>query len=170
MREESAGHRTGAQPANLEVEGFSLLRTLSDRDRSKVFLARDRAGALAAVKLQLPADSRALPGILARYGRLQPLTTRRGLLPILSYGIASDGWLWESLPLADNLPGLPPLTEHAGLEQYTPVTLRTWTTEQGPASATQVAKWGIRLAGSLNATHEEGLVHRDDNAPPVHVV
>jgi hypothetical protein len=63
--------------------------------------------------------------------------------------------------LADNLPGLPPLGNEAGLQQYTPLTLRAWSTEHGPASAELVGRWGVRLADALAALHTAGLVHRD---------
>jgi hypothetical protein len=144
-----------------QLDGFRLIRIVSDRERSKVHLARDAAGTLRAVKVQQPADPAALPGIEARYGQLRPLSSREGLLPILAYGTTQDGWVWERLLLADNLPGLPPLDEAAGIDQYTPLTLRAWGIERGSAPAEQVIKWGLRLAGALRVLHEAGLVHRD---------
>src|ERR1017187_8300867 len=78
-----------------------------------------------------------------------------------SYGVTESGWLWKSFPLADNLPGLPPLRDEAGLQQYTPLTLRAWSTEHGPASAELVGRWGARLADALAVLHAAGLVHRD---------
>ena len=144
-----------------QIAGFSLLRILSDRERSKVWLARGLAGELCAVKLQRPREPSALPGISARYERLLPLTRQTGLLTILSHGVTGEGWLWESLLLADNLPGLPPVTSEVGIQQYTPLTLRAWSTEHGPASANVVAHWGMRLAGALGVLHAQKLVHRD---------
>jgi hypothetical protein len=149
------------EETQVQLDGFRLIRIISDRERSKVHLARDSAGALRAVKVQQPADLAALPEIDARYGQLQPLSSRQGLLPILAHGTTPQGWVWEQLPLADNLPGLPPLEEEAGIDQYTPLTLRAWSIERGPASAEQVIKWGLRLAGGLRVLHEAGLVHRD---------
>jgi hypothetical protein len=93
--------------------------------------------------------------------RLQPLSGRAGLLPILSYGVTESGWLWKIFPLADNLPGLPPLGDEAGLQQYTPLTLRAWSTEHGPASSELARRWGARLADALAVLHAAGLVHRD---------
>ncbi len=143
------------------IPGFSLLRLLSERERSKVYLARDTSGALCAVKLKGPRDPAALAESAGRVKRLQPLTGRTGLLPILSYGVTDSGWLWKSFPLADNLPGLPPLGDEAGLQQYTPLTLRAWSTEHGPAPAELVGRWGVRLADALAVLHAAGLVHRD---------
>ena len=143
------------------IPGFSLLRLLSERERSKVYLARDTSGALCAVKLKLPHDPAGLAELAGRVKRLQPLSERTGLLPILAYGVTDDGWLWKSFPLADNLPGLPPLGDEAGLQQYTPLTLRAWSTEHGPASAEVVGRWGSRLADALAVLHAAGLVHRD---------
>ena len=146
---------------SVQVEGFCLLRILSDRERSKVYLARDAASALCAVKLQKPADAGALPGIASRYAQLQPLTSREGLLPILAHGAAPHGWVWESLPMADNLSGLPPLADETGIQQYTPLTLRAWIMEHGPTSAEQVVRWGLRLARAIQVFHQAGFVHRD---------
>jgi hypothetical protein len=69
--------------------------------------------------------------------------------------------LWESLVLADNLPGLASLTDDTGVEQYTLLTLRAWTTENGPAPAERVVEWGLRLARALDVLHAADLVHRD---------
>jgi serine/threonine protein kinase len=49
------------------------------------------------------------------------------------------------------------------LQQYTPLTLRAWSTEHGPASAELVGRWGARLADALGALHAAGLLHRDVN-------
>ncbi len=143
------------------IPGFSLLRLLSERERSKVYLARDTSGVLCAVKLKLPHDPAGVTELAERVKRLQPLSGGTGLLPILSYGVTDSGWLWKSFPLADNLPGLPPLGDEAGLQQYTPLTLRAWSMEHGPASAEVVGRWGVRLAHALAALHTAGLVHRD---------
>ena len=143
------------------VPGFSLLRLLSERERSKVYLARDTSGALCAVKLKLPHDPAGLAQWAGLVKRLQALSRQAGLLPILSCGVTESGWLWKSFPLADNLPGLPPLADEAGLQQYTPLTLRAWSTEHGPASAELVGRWGARLADALAVLHAAGLVHRD---------
>jgi len=40
------------QETDAQVEGFCLIRIISDREQSKVYIARDSAGALCAVKVQ----------------------------------------------------------------------------------------------------------------------
>ena len=100
---------------------------------------------------------RLMPGTL----NFQPLTVHEGLLPILAHGTTPGGWVWEHLPLADNLPGLPAVETESGVDQYTPLTMRAWTIERGPATAGEVLKWGLRLAAGLRVLHGAGLVHRD---------
>ena len=143
------------------IPGCSLLRLLSEREWSKVYLARDTSGVLCAVKIKLPHDPPGLAELAGLVERLQPLSRQTGLLPILSYGVTDTGWLWKSFPLADNLLGLLPLGDEAGLQQYTPLTLRAWSTEHSPASAEVVGRWGARLADALGVLHTAGLVHRD---------
>ena len=141
--------------------GYSLLRTLAEREGSKVYLASDSGGTLCALKVQAPRDPAKLSAIAARYARIRALTSSPGFVPLLAHGVTEQGWVWESMPLADNLPGLPSLGGDAGRQQYTPLTLRSWVTEKGPASAEQVGRWGMLLAEALGALHAEGLVHRD---------
>ncbi len=143
------------------VPGFSLLRLLSERDGSEVYLAKDASGTLCALKLKRPREEGGLAQLAGLVERLQPLSGHPGLLPILSFGDTENGWLWKSFPLADNLPGLPPLEDESGLQQYTPLTLRAWSAEHGPAPAELVGKWGARLADALAVLHAAGFVHRD---------
>ncbi len=147
----------------MTIDGYSTLRLLAERERSRVFLARDAAGTLCAVKLQKPGDAAQLGVLAHRDARLQPLTRHPALLEILAHGVTEDGWTWKALPLADNLPGLPPVDTEEGQRQYTPMTLLARRTEigQGTPSAKMVAAWGLRLADGLAALHRGGLVHRD---------
>ncbi|HNQ90521.1 MAG TPA: kelch repeat-containing protein [Verrucomicrobiota bacterium] len=124
-------------------------------------MAADTQGTLRALKVQVPSDPSKLAAIAARYARLQPLTSHPGLVALLSHGVTDQGQVWEAMPLADNLPGLPPVTEEAGRQQYTPLTMRSWIVEKIPAGAEQVARWGLSLAKALGVLHAEGLVHRD---------
>jgi hypothetical protein len=141
--------------------GFLLMRALAARDRSQVYLARDGSGELGALKVHGPMPTASIVELATRIRRLKELGLKPGLLPILDLDTTPDGRLWEWLPLADNLPGLLPLTDALGLEEYSPLTLRSRITEVGPAPARQVARWGLRLTEGLAVLHASGLVHRD---------
>lgn len=145
----------------MTIDGYSLLRLLAERDRSKLFLARDLKGRLCAFKLQKPLDPTHLQKLVQRDARLQPLTQGEGLLEILAHGLTEDGWTWKAMPLADNLAGLAPLDTDEGRRQYCPMTLLAWVAEKGRPSASLAAQWGIRLTAALATLHRAGLVHRD---------
>ena len=143
------------------VPGYETIRTLSERDRSKIFLTRSAGGSLVALKVELAKASARNKSILSRYQILKDLAKGQGLMPILDFGEGRGGWIWHTMPLADNLPGLAPLTTEEGLQHYTPMTLAAWIVEKGPSPALQVARWGKRIADALRILHEVGLVHRD---------
>ena len=142
--------------------GAQNLRVLSDRERSKVHIVRCD-GKLQVLKFERPTSGTVTPDLLKRQARLQELSRGPGLLPILAHGATASGWLWQMLPLGNNLPGLPDLQTETGVQQYTPLTLRTRTQELGPATAIQIAAWGQRLCSALSLLHQSGLVHRDVN-------
>ena len=150
-------------PQEFHVPGFSLLRLISDRERSRVFLARNDTGELCAIKFQKPGDPAQLADLVRRDAKLQALARREGFLEIIACGTTAEGWTWKSLPLADNLPGLAPLDTALGVQQYTPMNLLAWRSAMGPVppSAKVVAQWGVRLANALAVLHDAGLVHRD---------
>lgn len=143
------------------IPGYQLLRSVSNRETSKLFLAREVKAGLAAVKLELPKAPGAVEGILRRYGKLQGLTSAEGFATIIEFGQLESGWVWHSMPLADNLPGLAELSSEEGFQHYTPLTLASWIIEKGPVSAKQVAAWGHRICLALGVLHRAGLVHRD---------
>lgn len=143
------------------VPGRELLRVLSDRERSKVFLARSDDGQMLAVKLELPQTPNNRPAVLNRYKRLQDISAAEGFVRILDFGELPSGWVWHSVPLADNLPGLEPITSELGWLHYTPLTLAALILENSPTSAVQVARWGQRICHALGVLHQASLVHRD---------
>lgn len=146
-----------------EILGYSLLRKLSDREHSRLFLAQDGAGTYCAVKFQRPRDPVRLSELVKRNARLKPLTHHPGFLEILAHGTTEDGWVWNALPLADNLHNLPPINTEAGLRHYTPLNWLAWRCENAeePPAAKTVAQWGLRLAAALSVLHRAGFVHRD---------
>ncbi|MCX6884345.1 MAG: hypothetical protein NTX27_04810 [Verrucomicrobia bacterium] len=141
------------------LAGFERLRLLSEGERTWTWLVRGADGLLV-LKGEQPGIGVDGGTLLARYERLKELSPGPGLLPILGCGVAEDGWVWHLVPLGDNLPGMPGLETAAGIEQYTPMTLRMRTQESGPAGARQVAEWGQRLCGGLELLHRSGLLHR----------
>jgi Protein kinase domain len=143
------------------VPRYQLLRTLSDRERSRLFLARAEQGGLVALKLELPNVPGKTQAIFGRYSKLQEITASEGFAKILDFGELGSGWIWHSMPLADNLPGLAPVVSETGLLHYTPLTLAAWTIENSPAPAFQIAEWGQRVSNALGLLHGAGLVHRD---------
>jgi serine/threonine protein kinase len=149
-----------AAELQLEVPGYVLLRILSERDRSRVYLAQGPDG-LCALKLQQPARPELLPEIAARFSKLQTLSRGEGLVHILAQGSTPQGWHWEALPLADGVPGLPTVANEQGKDHYMPLTLRALIIERGPASSSQVIGWGMRLSRALGILHVAGWVHRD---------
>ena len=151
----------------LNLKGFEKVRLLSEGGRTKVYLVRGDEG-LQILKGEQPVAGEDAKVVLRRYERLKELSRGPGLMPILGCGVTEDGWVWHVLPLGDNLPGLPALETQVGIEQYTPMTLRTRTQEMGPAGARQVAEWGQRLCAGLELLHRGGLFHR--NIQPANVV
>lgn len=138
--------------------GFEFVRLLSERSNCTVTLARTTDGTVVAVKLLRLASGIAPDEALARHRCLQKLTRRQGLVPILGCGLTTDGgWLWESLPLADDLDGA------AGSEKpdYTPATMRLRVIERGSFSAQETSRAGALLCEALACLHEAGLIHRD---------
>lgn len=143
------------------LDGYRLLRLLSERERSKLFLAMNKEGRWCAVKFQQPKDPLALPGLAQRDALLQALTRESGLLEVLDHGQINGSWAWKALALADALPTLPSLEVDGGVDQYAPLTLQAWRLAYGSPSARQVLQWGIRLGDALGTLHNAGLVHRD---------
>ncbi|MBI2948161.1 MAG: hypothetical protein HYY23_10980 [Verrucomicrobia bacterium] len=138
--------------------GFEFVRLLSERGSSTVTLARATNGSLVAVKLLHLASGIAPAEALARHRLLQKLTHHKGLMPILDCGLTAEGgWLWESMPLADDVDGA------VGSEKtdYTPATLRLRVIERGSINAQETARAGALLCEALACLHAAGLVHRD---------
>jgi serine/threonine protein kinase len=141
--------------------GYRTFRPLSERAGSCTQLATNPAGEWCCLKLQRAAHPAALAELANVRSLLVPLTSTEGLMPVSRWGTdPGSGGLWEEMPLADNLlnegrflPGDP--------ESYTPLSLMTWLTENGPAATSQVIQWGIRLACALTQLHDHGLFHRD---------
>ena len=144
----------------IKLGNVEKLRLLSDRERSKVYLAR-MGGGIQVLKVEQPREGVVLEEVLERYGSLRELSRSPGLLPILEYGLTEEGWVWQTSPVGDNLPGRPGLGTAEGVERYSPMNLRTRTREMGPAGAREVAGWGMRLCGALGVLPGAGWVHRD---------
>ena len=154
-------------PSHSHLHLAEPLRVLSESERARVSLVRSGEG-LRVLKVERSVAGQDAGVLLGRYERLSELSRGPGLLPILGCGLTGDGGVWLLLPPGDNLPGLPGLETEAGIEQYTPMTLRMRTQEAGPAGARQVAVWGQRLCAGLGLLHGSGLVHR--NVQPANVV
>ena len=80
------------------VPGFSLLRLLSEREGSKVYLARDTSDALCAMKLKLPHDPAGLAEFAGETLALASWTLSGGTLLLrCCEGVASGLFPWLSL-------------------------------------------------------------------------
>ncbi len=143
-----------------QIKGYELVRLLSERERTKLFIAKTIQG-FCAIKFQMPSEPSKLSGLLKRDALLRDLSRNAGFTQILDCGETEEGWLWEALTLADNIPSPPQLDLGERSEHYTPLTLGAWSSIHGQPPAKQVAQWGIRLAEALGVLHRAGLVHRD---------
>ena len=143
--------------SGFNVDGVEKLRLLSEREWSKVYLARAQ-GQIRVLKLERPNQGVEIPAVLARYDQLRELSRGPGLFPILGHGVVGERWVWQLMPVGDNLPERG--TEE-GIANYEPMTLRSRTRTMGPAGARQVAVWGQRLCSGLGLLHRSGLIHRD---------
>jgi len=138
--------------------GYEVLRLLAEGRGGIVALARNTKGELVAIKLLRLADRVNAEQALARHQKLQALTSRPGLLPMLACGLTPDRlWLWETFPLADGMDGSPASVT----DDYVPSNLRMQVIEHGPLPASKAIKVGLTIAEALAGLHGVGLVHRD---------
>lgn len=141
--------------------GYTLLRPLSVRPGSWVFLALNPSGAHACLKVQKATRPEALDELAHVRRQLEPLLPTDGFIPMRRWGIdRPSSCLWEELDLADDsVTGRRFDPKDASL--YTPLTLATQVSEAGPVPTLDVLQQGIRIAGALSRLHAAGLFHRD---------
>lgn len=140
--------------------GYTIHRPLAVRSGSSVHAATRQDGSWCALKLQQVARQDSVESLSRSRNRLLPLTREPGFIPILAWGWEAEaGTLWEEMPLADDLDGMP--FDPKRIETYTPLSLALWLIEHGRATTHQAVGWGIRLAQTLGRMHGQGLLHRD---------
>lgn len=141
--------------------GYEILRPLSVRDGSWVFLALNPAQQHACLKLQHCSRPASLAELVATRRRLIPIVAGDGFIPVRQWGAdSSRGFLWEELEMADDwVTGRP--FDPADALLYTPTTLAVQVSESGAVPTRDVIEQGLRLAGALCRLHAAGLFHRD---------
>ncbi len=149
------------KPLPFIPEGYRLVRPLSVREGSWVFLATGPNSAWCCLKLQQTPRTGSFAALVAARGPLRVLSHGTGMMPLTAWGADhASGTLWEEMPLADDLLTEAPFASERS-ETYTPFSLVSWLTERGPASTGQVIAWGLRLSQALVDLHAAGLLHRD---------
>lgn len=141
--------------------GYQLLRVLSERPGSWVFIAKNLKEHFCCLKVQRLIHRDNLEALAQTRQSLQEIGKHRAFLPLTEWGAdPASCCLWEEMPIADNLLTGKPFIP-ADLEQYTSLTLHHWVQENGPVPTLQLLEWATDLAEALNKLHEQGLYHRD---------
>ena len=150
-------------PPAFAPPGYRVLRPLSERPGSSVFLARNPDDKPCCLKVQTCHHPGTLEALARIRERLVPIVSGPGFIPLRCWGIdAASRILWEEMDLADDAVGTAsegPVPFDASL--YTPLTLAHHISESGPASTHEVIDQGLALARALERLHACGLYHRD---------
>lgn len=148
--------------------GYRVLRQLSQREGSWVYLASSPQGRPCCLKLQRLTRPEALTALADTRRDLSGLPAGQAFIPLRAWGMEPvGGILWEELDLADDLLTERPLAP-GDAETYTPLTLAHWVSEHGPVPTRQLLEWGAMLAEALESLHARGLYHRD--VKPVNIL
>ena len=141
--------------------GYRVVRVLSERPGSWVFLAFDPQESACCLKIQQVAHPEALGEVAASRQILRPLTEFPGFIPMVAWGVdPAHSVLWEEMSLSDDLLTFAGFSV-SSVDTYTPLTLALWAQNNGPVETLKVLNWGIQLAGALRLLHQHGLFHRD---------
>lgn len=147
--------------ADFVPAGYTLLRPLSVRAGSWVFLALNPAGNHCCLKIQKATRPEALDELARVRRQLVAVLETEGFIPLRTWGLdRATSCLWEELDLADDSVTSRPFDPKEATH-YTPLTLATHVSESGAVPTLDVIQQGIRIAQALCRLHAAGLFHRD---------
>ena len=113
--------------------GYRVVRVLSERPGSWVFLAFDPKDSACCLKIQQVAHPEALGEVAANRQILVPLTEMPGFIPLIAWGVdPAHSVLWEEMSLSDDLLTFAGFSV-SSMDTYTPLTLALWVQNNGPA-------------------------------------
>jgi serine/threonine protein kinase len=169
--------------ASLRVPDHELLGSIAAGAYGEVWLARNVVGTLRAVKIvrrDQHASAESFEREFKGLQKFEPVSrTHEGLVDILTLGLLPEGaGFYYVMELADDRlesrlqaatasdnatdsKRPDPDRLKAGLQTYSPRTLRADLKSRGALSADEVIALGLKLTAALAHLHAHGLVHRD---------
>ena len=144
-----------------QVIGYTVLRILSERNGSWVYLAINSQNRHCCLKIQRLAHPPAVDSMAENRSLLSSLCAEIAFIGLTCWGIdRAESIVWEELELADDaITGRP--FSAVDVEHYTPLTLAAYVREHGPIPTRVLVQWAIGLTEALATLHQAGLYHRD---------
>ena len=144
-----------------QVSGYTVLRILSERNGSWVFLALNSQNRHCCLKIQRLAHAPAVDSMAENRSLLTALCGKGAFIGFTGWGIdRAESIVWEELELADDAITGKPFSA-GDVEHYTPLNLAAYVREYGPIPTRVLVQWAIGLCEALVQLHEAGLYHRD---------
>jgi serine/threonine protein kinase len=142
-------------------DGYHILRPLSERNGSWVYLARNELGAYCCLKIQILKHSDSLEALIENRKLLQSLSQNAAFVRLRNWGFDRIRlMLWEEMELADDsVSGRSFSPEQE--PTYTPQTLAAHVRENGSVETVKIINWAIDICEAVVQLHALGLFHRD---------